>query len=208
VRRTISLHAFTYAAAIGLTTVLMSAQATQPPQPTTQPPQPTTQPPQPTTQPPQTTTQPPQATQPPAQPTPANAITVTGCLRSASPTPDASATVGTTGTAGSTATGTTGTAGDPSQQRFVLMDATRGPAASPDTSTATPDSTARAQKDTYRLIANPSALAQHVGKTLELTGTLEEASAASQDTSAGAFAGRPMLRVLSGKIVGATCEQK
>jgi len=167
----------------------------------------------PTTQPPQQTPPPAQQTTPPPAPQQASAdkIVVTGCLRNAASGPDMTATTGTAGTAGATAagaTGTTGAAPDPSQQKFVLMDATRASAAAPDASTATPDSTSRAARDTYRLIANPTALAQHVGKKLELTGTLEAANAASTDTSSGPFAGRPTLRVESGKIVGATCDQK
>jgi len=187
-----------YTATLTLTFALLSAQP-----PTTQPP--TTQPPQQTPPPAQ------QTTPPPAQQASADKIVVTGCLRNASSGPDMTATTGTAGTAGSTAagvTGTTGAAPDPAQQKFVLMDATRASAAAPDASTATPDSSARAAKDTYRLIANPTALAQHVGKKLELTGTLEAANAASTDTSSGPFAGRPTLRVESGKIVGATCDQK
>src|SRR5262249_6952690 len=152
--------------------------------------------------------QPPKTPAPAPQPS-ADSIIVTGCLRSASSGPDVAGTAGTTGTAGSTATGTAGTAGDPSQQKFVLTDATRGAAADASSaSTATPDSTTReAKKDTYRLIANPTALSQHVGKKLELTGTLEQPNA-SQDTTSGPFAGRPTLRVTSGKIVGASCDQK
>jgi len=166
----------------GSTAALLSAQTTTPQQP-----------------PPQT---------PPAQQSSADTITVTGCLRSASSGPDVTGTTGTTGTAGSTATGTTGVSNDPSQQKFVLMDATRSPADTPTASTTTPDSSAQApKKDTYRLIANASALAQHVGKKLELTGTID-ANAASQETAPGPFAGRPMLRVTSGKIVGNTCDQQ
>ena len=179
-RQTLSLHALTCTAVLGLTALLSA----------------------------QTTTQPPQQTPPPTQQSSADKITVTGCLQNASSGPDMTATAGTAGTTGSTATGTTGTAGDPSQQKFVLLDATRDAASAPDTSTSTPDSAARAPKETYRLIANPTALAQHVGKKLELTGTLENANASSQDTSSGPFAGRPILRVESGKIVGAACDQK
>ena len=181
-KRTFSIQTLMCTAIAGSTAALLSAQTTTP-----QPP-------------PQT---------PPAQQSSADTITVTGCLRSASSEPDLTGrTAGTTGTAGSTATGTTGAPNDPSQQKFVLMDATRSPADTPNASTAPPDSSAQApKKDTYRLIANATALAQHVGKKLELTGTLD-ANAASQDTAPGPFAGRPMLRVTSGKIVGNTCDQQ
>jgi len=57
---------------------------------------------------------------------------------------------------------------------------------------------------TYRLIANPTALSEHVGKKLELTGTLDPTSTADpKDPSAAA----PALRVQSGKIVAATCSE-
>ncbi len=64
------------------------------------------------------------------------------------------------------------------------------------------------QKDTYRLIANGSALSPHVGKKLELTGTLEANSATATDSTSGAGAGRPMLRVQSGRVIAASCDQK
>ena len=185
-----SVQVFTCTAILA-TAALVSAQPPQPP--TSQPPQTTTQ------QPPQTSAVP---------QTSSDTITVTGCLRNASPAADTAAPTGTTGSTESTAAGTAGTAADPSQQKFVLMDATRGPVEASGTTTSTPDSSARdARKDTYRLIANPSALAQHVGKKLELTGTLEQASSA-QDAGSGAFAGRPMLRVTSGKIIAASCDQQ
>jgi len=189
----LSVHVLTCTAILG-TAALLSAQPTQPPQQTPPPTQQTT---------PQT------ATPAPAPQSTANKITVTGCLRSASSEPDMTATAGTAGTAGTSATGTTGTATDPSQQKFVLMDATRGTADPANATTAEPDVTSQTpKKDTYRLIANPTALAQHVGKKLELVGTLENANASSSDTSSGPFEGRPTLRVESGKIVGNSCDQK
>jgi hypothetical protein len=161
-------------------------------------------------------------------------ITVVGCLRAApSSSADAAAstTAGTTGTAGTTTTaGTTGTAGtatagttaptpaapaaDSAQQKFVLTDAglsaadagttsTAGAAAAPTTTTA-----GSAQKETYRLVANGSALSPHVGKKLELTGTLEANGASATDSTSGPDAGRPMLRVQSGRVVAASCDAK
>jgi len=69
--------------------------------------------------------------------------------------------------------------------------------------TASPaDTTASAQ--TYRLIANPTALTAHVGKKLELTGTIDTTSAADpKDPSASA----PALRVESGKVIAASCSE-
>src|SRR5262245_4558678 len=101
-KHSLSIHVLTCTAVLG-TAALSSAQTTPPPP------------------------QPPQQTAPAPQPS-ADSIIVTGCLRSASSGPDVAGTAGTTGTAGSTATGTAGTAGDPSQQKFVLTDATRGAA--------------------------------------------------------------------------------
>ena len=61
-----------------------------------------------------------------------------------------------------------------------------------------------AATQTYRLIANPSALVPLVGKKLELTGTIEQenASPATSDPSVA-----PALRVKSGKIVAASCSE-
>jgi hypothetical protein len=108
---------------------------------------------------------------------------------------------GTTGTAGSAATGTAGTAGTAgttaaapagAEAKFVLTGASASPA----------DSGAAAQ--TYRLIANPTALSEHVGKKLELTGTIDATSTPDpKDPSAAA----PALRVESGKIVAASCSE-
>jgi hypothetical protein len=114
-------------------------------------------------------------------------ITVTGCLKEA-PSSSAAA-VGTTGT--------TGAAGAPAdaaaQPKFVLSDAT---AASADAAGAP-----GAAPQTYQLVANPAGLSPHVGKKLELTGTLEAPSASASAASS------PALRVESGKIVAATCSE-
>lgn len=179
----------------------------------------------------QTTTTP-QQQQPPASTATASAnkVTLTGCLRAAPSDPQSATTTGTSGTAGATA-GATGTAGtttagaagtaassDPAQQKFVLMDAVKGPAPDPAAAASTAGAAAAAQtttgsasasKETYRLVANPTALLPHVGKKLELTGTLEDANSASPstDNTSGAMAGRPVLRVESGRVVGNSCDQ-
>jgi hypothetical protein len=134
----------------------------------------------------------------PQQSTPSssdNKIVVTGCLKAApSTSADAASptgTTGTTGTAGTTPPPVAGTTGAPAEQKFVLTGAS-----------ATPADAATAQ--TYRLIANPTALSDHVGKKLELTGTLDPNSTPdSKDPSASA----PALRVESGKIVAASCSE-
>jgi hypothetical protein len=140
-------------------------------------------------------------------------VTVTGCLKQAPATPadntaaGSTSTAGTAGTAGTT--GTTGTSGDAAaaQPKFLLTNAA---ASSGDTSGAASTTGAAAAAPasetlTYRLIANPTALSPHVGKKLELIGTIEDRGAT--ESSTGADANAPVLRVESGKIVGASCSQ-
>ena len=165
-----------------------------------------------TTQPPQTSsTQPPQTASANDQ-----KITVTGCLRDASA--DSSTTSGTVGTSGA-GTGTTGTAGsaatagNAAEPKFVLTNATTSAATTttpPPASTDTRASDQNPSTQTYRLIANAAALTPHVGKKLEVVGTIDEtANAASTGTDAASpFANAPKLRVESGKIVGASCDNK
>jgi hypothetical protein len=150
-------------------------------------------------------------------------ITVTGCLKAApSETPSAAAaptgTAGTTGTTGATAgtagtTGTAGTAGAASSAdaKFILTEATLAPADAAGSTTATGSTAASASAaspQTYRLIANPTALTPHVGKKLELTGTLEDQTSAPSQSASGAEANAPALRVEAGKIVAASCTEK
>jgi hypothetical protein len=190
----------TCAAIVGLATAGMLAQTPAQP-PTSQQSTPQTATPQPSPTQPQTATS-----------STDQKVTVTGCLKAApqaaSDTANAgtaASPTGTTGAAGSTAgtAGTTGTAGAAgtsgtttspatgNDQKFVLTAASMTPA----------DTANSAQ--TYRLIANPSALTAHVGKKLELTGTIDKSSTADpNDPSAAA----PALRVESGKIVAASCE--
>ena len=156
------------------------------------------------------TAAPPQAQAPSAD----DSVVVTGCLRTA---PSNSA--GTAGTAGATTPGATGTAGaaaatpgaapttGSAEQTFMLMDASRGSNASATPSPA--DAAAPASsKQTYRLIANPAALAEHVGKKLELTGTIEEKAASQAANTPSGDATQPVLRVKSGKVVAASCDEK
>jgi hypothetical protein len=57
------------------------------------------------------------------------------------------------------------------------------------------------------LIANGSALTEHVGKKLELTGVIEDqaGAASGSETSASGAANGPALRVKSGKVVANSC---
>jgi hypothetical protein len=180
--------------------------------------------------PPQTTSQPP--TPPAAAASQAQKVTVTGCLKAApSSTADtsgaaapagttagATGTSGTAGTAG-TATGTAGTtAAAPANTQYVLEDAvasqadaaaaaasTAGAAAAATGAPATPGASASADKQTYWLIANPAALTPHVGKKLELTGTLENSTGGAGSPAAGAHPSSPSLRVEAGKVIAASC---
>lgn len=144
-------------------------------------------------------------------------ITVTGCLKQAP-----GATPGTAGTAGTTGTtGTTGTAAAPgvangsTDVRFILTGATTTPAdVAPGSASATPGSAAQSgageTAQTYRLVANPAALSPHVGKKVQLTGTLVDqpgsSSAAPSATPASSENG-PALRVEGGKVIAASCQE-
>jgi hypothetical protein len=147
-------------------------------------------------------------------------ITVTGCLKQGVMTVGSVGTAGVTGTAGTAGTTATATTGDNSEAAllFTLVNATpaqadatsttdaastTGTASTTDAATAT-----SASGQTYRLIANPSALSPLVGKKLALTGVLDpqDNAALSTDRSAGSDAHAPVLRVKSGKIVAASCQ--
>jgi hypothetical protein len=159
------------------------------------------------TPPPQTPAGPPSQT--PTGPPPQNRsdssdrrITITGCLQPvpASPT-------GTTGTTDASTTGATDAKGDPAgagDAKFLLTNVAQADSSG--------DPKAAAVR-TYRLIANESSLVPHVGKKLELTGTVDEQpsstrsqSATPSDASNGASAATaPKLRVESGKVLAPSC---
>jgi len=120
----------------------------------------------------------------------ANQITVTGCLREAPGGPTA-----TTGSAPATGTDAPNTAA--SGGKYVLADAV--PASSNAPSAGTKESASK----TFRLIANDSALAPHVGKKMEFTGTIEQ-DKASASASAPA---EPALRAVSAKILAPDCKE-
>jgi hypothetical protein len=68
----------------------------------------------------------------------------------------------------------------------------------------TPSAANSSAAQTYRLIANPSALSPHVGKKLALTGTLDKDSA----PAAGSEPKTQALRVESGKVLAESCDPK
>jgi len=144
------------------------------------------------------TTDPPTTSKAPASSAPQSSegrrITVAGCLQAAPPSP-----TGTSGSAASTPAATTDaparpetSSGDP---KFVLANAVSSP---PDKAAAASDS--RAPRP-YRLIANDSALTPHVGKKLELTGTIDDQASSATSSAASA----PRLRVEAGKVVAEAC---
>jgi len=106
--------------------------------------------------------------------------------------------------------------------KFILVNAmpsspdSASPSAQPGT-TATTGTTEAAgataassgSGQTYRLVANPTALAPHVGKKVELTGTIDESASAqtSTTTSGDPSASAPQLRVEAGKVLTAPCSQ-
>jgi len=154
-------------------------------------------------------------------PSTAPKIVVTGCLREAPPAgPDAAATAGTTGTAATGTTGTTGATGaarptDAADAKFVLADASMSPAkadtgsapVAAETTAAAGTSSAAGAPQTYQLIANGSALRPHVGKKLELTGTLVDQAASTSTASTPAKPAGPSLKVESGKVIAASCQE-
>jgi hypothetical protein len=174
------------------------------------------------------TTSAPQSTSPNAE----AQITVTGCLKQGVMTVGTSGTAGVAGTAGTAgtagATGTAGTAGtataadaNTAALMFTLINATAAPgdgSSAPDTATAgttgatsttgAATATSGSSGQTYRLIANPSALSPLVGKKLALTGVLDpqDNAALATDPAAGSDAHAPVLRVKSGKILAASCQ--
>jgi len=156
-------------------------------------------------------------------------ITITGCLKEAPSSTPASSTTTATPTP---PPGAAGSAGDAAAgQNYILTNATTSTASSSTSSTTGTTGTAgtggttagttgtpadasgsSAAGQTYRLIANPTALTPHVGKKLELTGTLETqgsstpSSPSTTASDANALMNAPTLRVTGGKIVAPSCQ--
>ena len=167
------------AAMVFAATVGVVAQSQNSPQPT---PEPAPQPP--------TTAQAPAPSSP--QSSEGRKITVAGCLQEAPPSP-----VGTSGStqsappAATDAPPATDAPAKPdaasADAKLVLADAVPSPAETTASSSA---------PQTYQLIANAAALKPHLGKKLELSGTVEDQKSA---------ANAPMLRVEAGKVIAETC---
>jgi hypothetical protein len=123
-----------------------------------------------------------------SQSTAAKSITVTGCVQRAQQSP--------TGTSGRS----TPSAMDP---KFVLTNAAISTSGTAGTSgTAAPPSTAVASE--YKLDSDESKLTAHVGHKVEISGTVEQPSRATQPPAASA-ANAPTLKVETVKMVAATC---
>jgi len=116
---------------------------------------------------------------------------------------DSSSAQGTTASgtaAGTTATGTTATG-------TATGTTTTGTTATGTSGAAQASGATSASAQTYRLIANPTALSPHVGKKLELTGTLEDQSGTAHPDAGGPDGNAPALRVEAGKVIAASCSQ-
>ena len=126
----------------------------------------------------------------------ANAITVNGCMRSA----DQMA----VGTSGSSVAGTSGSRNaNDSSTKFVLTNVTSNGSSA---ETATSAAKAGSPPSGYRLDADASKLAPHVGHQVEISGTIENpgsTSAAADDV----FSSAPRLKVVSVRTLAATCSQ-
>jgi hypothetical protein len=131
---------------------------------------------------------------------------VAGCLQPAAPSP-----TGTSGTAAPPTAAATDGAAKPEaasgDAKFVLANAV--PSAAEPTASASPSSAPM----TYRLIANEAALSPHVGKKLELTGTIDDQDGSPRSPGAepnrppatSSAANGPKLRVETGKVLAEPC---
>jgi hypothetical protein len=147
----------------------------------------------------------PQATAPAPAAAPAQStegkITGAGCLQEAPPSP-----VGTSGTAAPAPPAATDAPAksDPAsgEARLILANAVPSPAGS---SASASNSSA---PQTYRLIANAASLKPHVGKKLELSGTVEDQkSSAPSANSSSSMSDGPQLRVEAGKVIAEKCTE-
>jgi hypothetical protein len=127
----------------------------------------------------------PYPSQNPSQSASAKAITVTGCIEHAQPSP-----AGTTGA--------TGTAPAAAEAKFMLTKTSSKASDTPTgTAGAAPSSAWSASE--YKLDASESKLSSHVGHKVEITGTIEPASPSAPAADA------PTLKVDSVKMVASSC---
>ena len=122
----------------------------------------------------------------------AKTLTVTGCVARAEQSP-----TGTSGMTGATSA---------TEPKFILTNAALGssttPGATGTTGTAAAPATSVASE--YRLDASDAKLSEHIGHKVEITGTVEKASASEQKPSASA-ANSPILKVDTVKMLASSC---
>ena len=129
----------------------------------------------------------------PASQSQAGAVTIAGCVQNAPPAATASASAGKpdSPSAGASASAST-------QPRFILANAKQSAsAAAPSSAVGTSGTSTR-----YELDGQSAELAKHVNHQVEITGTVQPASAGG---AAGAAAAAPKLMVTAVKMVAATC---
>jgi hypothetical protein len=142
-------------------------------------------------------------------------IIVTGCLaqvagRSADAAPAGTATPAAAGTAGVERTADSApTDADAVVPTFLVINASIEAADgdSGDTNRTAAESTTSPGR-TYRIVGNAALLSEHVGETVEVTGTLEaqkSPAAASANAAPGAEASLPIVRLQTGKTLAAAC---
>ena len=180
--------AATFAATVGL-----AAQGAQAPSSPAAPPAPTTQAPESPS--PTGTSGRDQTRSPGSLTQAAGLVTISGCVENAPPSATASASAGGANQPAAGASASVGTSG---QQRFILANAKTGAAAS--TSPGAVGTSGTASR--YELDGQSAELAKHVNHQVEITGTVQTASAAGAGAPATAA---PKLMVSSVKMLSATC---
>lgn len=121
--------------------------------------------------------------------TSAKTLTVTGCVARAEQSP-----TGTSGTSGATTT----------EAKFILTNAALGSSSSATGTSGSASAPATAIASEYRLDATDAKLSEHVGHKVEITGTVEKASASEMKPPSSA-ANSPILKVDNVKMVAASC---
>lgn len=124
--------------------------------------------------------------------TSAKTLTVTGCVARAEQSP-----TGTSGTTGAAST---------TEPKFILTNAALGTSTSPGATgtSGSASAPATAIASEYRLDATDAKLSEHVGHKVEITGTVEKASASEMKPPSSA-ANSPILKVDNVKMVATSC---
>jgi hypothetical protein len=112
-------------------------------------------------------------------------VTISGCIQNA-PAPEAGATASAAG-----------------GSKYMLGNAKMASAASRSTSVGTSGTTAATR---YRLQGDDKTISPHLNHQVEITGTIQNASASAIGAAAGSAAAGPTLKVDSVKMISATCQ--